>query len=76
MTRLATSGLGNLACCTAIAKHAAEGAARRFEYYASLADTFPFEEEARPTAGGEFGLLVREPVGVVAQSFPGMRRRS
>jgi aldehyde dehydrogenase (NAD+) len=53
-----------------IAKHAAERAARTFEYYASLADTFPFEEEARPTAGGEFGLLVREPVGVVGAIIP------
>ena len=53
-----------------IAKGAAEGAARKFEYYASLADTFPFEEEARPTAGGEFGLLVREPVGVVGAIIP------
>jgi aldehyde dehydrogenase (NAD+) len=53
-----------------IAKSAAEGAARKFEYYASLADTFPFEEEARPTAGGEFGLLVREPVGVVGAIIP------
>jgi acyl-CoA reductase-like NAD-dependent aldehyde dehydrogenase len=53
-----------------IAKNAAEGAARKFEYYASLADTFPFEEEARPTAGGEFGLLVREPVGVVGAIVP------
>jgi len=53
-----------------IAKNAAEGAARRFEYYASLAGTFPFEEEARPTAGGKFGLLVREPVGVVGAIVP------
>ena len=53
-----------------IAKNAAEGAARRFEYYASLADTFPFEEEARPTAGGEFGLIVREPAGVVGAIVP------
>jgi aldehyde dehydrogenase (NAD+) len=53
-----------------IAKNAAEGAARKFEYYASLADTFPFEEEALPTAGGEFGLIVREPVGVVGAIVP------
>jgi aldehyde dehydrogenase (NAD+) len=53
-----------------IAKRAGEGAARRFEYYASLADTFPFEEEAKPTNGGEFGLLVREPVGVVGAIVP------
>ncbi|HTP18577.1 MAG TPA: aldehyde dehydrogenase [Solirubrobacteraceae bacterium] len=53
-----------------IARKAAEGAARKFEYYASLADTFLFEEEARPTAGGEFGLIVREPVGVVGAIVP------
>ncbi len=53
-----------------IANSAAEGAARKFEYYASLAGAFPFEEEARPTAGGEFGLLVREPVGVVGAIIP------
>ncbi len=33
-------------------------------YYADLADDYPWEEQVRPTAG-EFGLLVREPVGVV-----------
>ena len=53
-----------------IASKAAEGAARRFEFYAALVDTFPFEEEARPTNGGEFGLLVREPVGVVGAIVP------
>ena len=35
----------------------------------SLADTFPFEEPATPTAA-EFGLLVREPVGVVGAIIP------
>ena len=53
-----------------IAQGAGEGAARTFEYYAALAETFPFEEEARPTAGGKFGLLVREPVGVVGAIIP------
>jgi aldehyde dehydrogenase (NAD+) len=38
--------------------------------YAALADTFPFEERAQPTLGGEFGLLVREPVGVVGAIIP------
>jgi len=38
--------------------------------YADLADTFPFEEPATPTLGGEFGLLVREPVGVVGAIIP------
>ena len=41
-----------------------------YRYYAGLADTFAFEETHRPTAGGEFGLLVREPVGVVAAIIP------
>jgi aldehyde dehydrogenase (NAD+) len=41
-----------------------------YEGYAALADTFPFEEQAQPTAGGKFGLLVREPVGVVAAIIP------
>jgi aldehyde dehydrogenase (NAD+) len=53
-----------------IARGAAEGAARAFEYYASLADTFAWEEEAAPTAGGKFGLIVREPVGVVGAIIP------
>ena len=38
--------------------------------YAALADTFPFEEECAPTGGGKFGLLVREPVGVVGAIIP------
>ncbi len=33
-------------------------------YYADLAHDYPWEEPVRPTVG-EFGLLVREPVGVV-----------
>jgi acyl-CoA reductase-like NAD-dependent aldehyde dehydrogenase len=40
-----------------------------FEYYASLADTYPFEERHRPVAG-KVGLLIREPVGVVAAIIP------
>lgn len=40
------------------------------ESYAALADTFPFEEECAPTLGGAFGLLVREPVGVVGAIIP------
>ena len=40
------------------------------EMYAGLAETFPWEEEAQPTLGGEFGLLVREPVGVVGAIIP------
>ena len=36
----------------------------------SLATTFPFEERAQPSSPGEFGLLVREPVGVVGAIIP------
>jgi acyl-CoA reductase-like NAD-dependent aldehyde dehydrogenase len=53
-----------------IAKWSGAGAAGTFAYYAGLADTFPFEERATPTAGGSFGLLVREPVGVVGAIIP------
>jgi aldehyde dehydrogenase (NAD+) len=53
----------------AIARRTGEGAARTFEFYAGLADTFPFEEPATPTVG-EFGLIVREPVGVVGAIIP------
>jgi aldehyde dehydrogenase (NAD+) len=53
-----------------IAQGAAKGAAHTFEYYASLADTFAWEQHATPTAGGEFGLIVREPVGVVGAIVP------
>src|SRR4051794_7597034 len=53
-----------------IAQYAAMGATGVFDYYAGLADTFPFEEPATPTAGGQFGLLVREPVGVVGAIVP------
>jgi acyl-CoA reductase-like NAD-dependent aldehyde dehydrogenase len=53
----------------AIAKYAGIGGAATFDYYAGLADTYPFEEPATPSAGA-FGLLVREPVGVVGAIIP------
>ena len=52
-----------------IARGVAENAAGTFDYYAGLADTFPFEERAQPSRPG-FGLLVREPVGVVGAIVP------
>lgn len=45
-------------------------AAGTLEYYAGLADSFVFEERHQPRAGGALGLLVREPVGVVAAIIP------
>ena len=53
-----------------IAKYGVYGTTKTFEYYAGLADSFPWEEPAQPTLGGEFGLLVREPVGVVGAIIP------
>jgi len=53
----------------AIARHGGKGADATFSAFAALAATYPFEEPARPTAG-EFGLIVREPVGVVGAIIP------
>jgi acyl-CoA reductase-like NAD-dependent aldehyde dehydrogenase len=52
-----------------IAGAAAAQAAGTFEYYAGLAGTFAFEQPM-PSTVGEFGLLVREPVGVVGAIIP------
>ena len=41
-----------------------------YDYYAGLAAEFPFVERHQPTAGGNVGLLVREPVGVVGIIVP------
>jgi aldehyde dehydrogenase (NAD+) len=43
-----------------------------FESYAGMAESFPFVERhvPGPTGGGGAGLLVREPVGVVAAIVP------
>ncbi len=52
-----------------LARRSAAGTAGAFDYYADLAHTFAFEERAQPTMG-EFGLIVREPVGVVGAIIP------
>jgi len=52
-----------------MARMGAAGISYAFEYYACLAETFPFEERAQPQQG-QFGLLVREPVGVVGAIIP------
>jgi acyl-CoA reductase-like NAD-dependent aldehyde dehydrogenase len=53
-----------------MAKYAAPAFATVFDYYAGLADTFAWEERAQPTGGGAFGLIVREPVGVIGAIIP------
>ncbi|MCW1385010.1 aldehyde dehydrogenase [Novosphingobium sp. KCTC 2891] len=40
-----------------------------YQYYAGMADTFAFEER-QSLASGNIGLMVREPVGVVAAIIP------
>jgi len=53
----------------AIAQGGSRGLGGIYDYYAGLAETFPFEEEHKPSSGN-VGLLVREPVGVVAAIIP------
>jgi len=52
-----------------MAQYTALGGAGTMAKYAALADTFVFEEPHTPSDGGA-GLLVREPVGVVAAIVP------
>jgi aldehyde dehydrogenase (NAD+) len=53
----------------AVARGAAAGARHTFDYYADLAGTFPWEVPTRPVRGG-FGLVVKEPAGVVGAIIP------
>jgi aldehyde dehydrogenase (NAD+) len=53
-----------------VAQHVSVGSASVFDYYADLSASYPFEELAQPSGGGKFGLLVREPVGVVGAIIP------
>ncbi|HTK62244.1 MAG TPA: aldehyde dehydrogenase family protein, partial [Pseudonocardia sp.] len=57
-----------------MAQFMSAGNSQTFRYYAGLADTYPFEEEVTPTPsplpGGDYGLLIREPVGVVGAIIP------
>ncbi|HEX4089290.1 MAG TPA: aldehyde dehydrogenase [Trebonia sp.] len=48
---------------------AAFGAKHTFDYYADLAGTFEWERPVKPARGG-FGLVVKEPVGVVGAIIP------
>lgn len=48
----------------------ATGVGSVYAYYAGLAETFAFVEQKAPSGGVGVGLLVREPVGVVAAIIP------
>jgi aldehyde dehydrogenase (NAD+) len=41
-----------------------------FDYYADLAETYPFEQEVPTSSGQGFGMIVGEPVGVVGAVIP------
>jgi acyl-CoA reductase-like NAD-dependent aldehyde dehydrogenase len=53
-----------------IANPTADAVSGIYDFYAGLGDTFPFWEEHQPTAGGNVGMIVREPVGVVGAIVP------
>ena len=67
LARLWTGETGALFSMTSAAFAAGQD---EFARNAALADTFPFVERHRPLGGGETGLLVREPVGVVGAIIP------
>jgi aldehyde dehydrogenase (NAD+) len=54
----------------AIAQSTAAFATWYFHQTAAQAATYPFERVVAPSFGGEFGLVVREPVGVVGAIVP------
>jgi len=62
---------GSPGCFTARHCCSPDGRQARSSSTPAWLTTYPFEQPARPTAGGEFGLIRREPVGVVAPSFRG-----
>lgn len=68
--RLATTWTSQMGVVGTMAQMFTPGCAQVFDYHASLAATFPFEERHTPQAGGNVGMLVREPVGVVAAIIP------
>ncbi len=57
-----------------IARSSEPGNPQTLRFYADLANDYPFEEPFTPSRsglpGGEFGLMVREPVGVVGAIIP------
>ena len=61
---------GQAGIINTLATASAPGHGQPFRYYASLATEFPFEERHPPTAGGNVGMIVREPVGVVGAIIP------
>jgi aldehyde dehydrogenase (NAD+) len=68
--RLANIWMSQIGVIGPLAHRITPACAQVFEFHAGLAESFPFEERHTPQAGGNLGLLVREPVGVVAAIIP------
>jgi acyl-CoA reductase-like NAD-dependent aldehyde dehydrogenase len=67
----ATIWMSESGVVSSMARPASGALGQIYAYYAGLAKTFKFEEERQPGPGsGNVGLLVREPVGVVAAIIP------
>jgi aldehyde dehydrogenase (NAD+) len=54
----------------AASRMSSESVARTFEFYANLAEDFPFIERHTPSHGSGSAFLAREPVGVVGAIIP------
>ena len=67
LARIWTSEMGIL---HSAARAMVQGIGGVYDYYADMADKFPFVERHQPTRGGNSGFLVREPVGVVGAIVP------
>jgi aldehyde dehydrogenase (NAD+) len=67
LSRIWTSEVGGL---IGYGGHMVAGATAIFRDYARMAGDFPFVERHAPTAGGNIGLLIHEPVGVVGAIIP------
>ena len=67
---MATMWVNETGIVSGLAHYATQDLPGLFDIYASQADSFSFEEQHKPRAGGKVGLLVREPVGVVAAIIP------
>ena len=73
MSRAAELGdiwLNEMGVVSSVSSYNAPTAAGIFGYYAALGGTFEFQEPHVPSFGGGAGLLVHEPVGVVAAVIP------
>ena len=69
-TELAHVWTNEMGVTNGMAHFGAPTVAGVFAEYAAMAGTFVFEDPREPSYGGGAGLLVREPVGVVAAIIP------